>query len=131
VSRERKIDVGGGEALGQNPFAALEGAIVAPSNAPLPAKREAAVPARKEVKKRGRVEIRREKAGRGGKIVTTVTGFERVSQPEIEEWAGQLKRLCGTGGTAKPRGIEIQGDRRDEAFRFFEERGFRPVLAGG
>ncbi len=130
MSKNRRIDVGGGSSLGQNPFGALEAAGL-PSGLQGEIAKSAPEPARKELTKRGRVEIRREKAGRGGKTVTTATAFEKVSQPEIEKWAAELKKICGTGGTARPMAIEIQGDRRDEVFRFFEERGFRPVLAGG
>lgn len=132
-----KIDMSGGESLRQNPFAGLEG--MAPDPA-APRAQDTAPGAQEPIrrrgdragpKSRGRVEIRREKSGRGGKVVTTATKFEKVSQPEIEAWAAELKKQCGTGGTSRPKGIEIQGDRREEVFRFFLDRGFRPVMAGG
>jgi hypothetical protein len=63
------------ETFGQNPFEALssEGLPAAPESALADAgRREKAKPARKN---RGRVDIIRQKAGRGGKTVTVVKGF--------------------------------------------------------
>lgn len=131
MSKNRRIDIGGGESLGQNPFDALSGASLPQGPAQPAGRPPAAEKGGKAPRKRGRVEIRREKAGRGGKIVTTARNFEKTCQPEIEAWAAELRRRCGTGGTARPMAIELQGDRREEVFRFFEERGFRPVMAGG
>jgi len=129
MSKDRKVDVSGSNSLSQNPFGGLDSSEL-PSGTPV-APSSDKKPEGKPMKNRGRVEIRREKAGRGGKTVTTATNFEKVCQPEIEAWAAELKKLCGTGGTARPKAIEIQGDRREEVFRYFAERGFRPVMAGG
>lgn len=112
--------------FGQNPFGALNntGLPPGPESPPPPA---AAAPR----KNRGRVEIRRMKAGRGGKTVTVVSGFVGIGLPEKESLARQMQKTCGTGGTVKDGNIEIQGDRRDEVVRILTEAGFRPVLAGG
>lgn len=112
--------------FGQNPFAALNntGLPPGPESPPPPS---AAAPR----KNRGRVEIRRMKAGRGGKTVTVVSGFVGIGLPEKESLARQMQKTCGTGGTVKDGNIEIQGDRRDEVVRILTEAGFRPVLAGG
>jgi translation initiation factor 1 len=80
---------------------------------------------------RGRVEIRRQTAGRGGKTVTVISGFVGIGQPEKESLARQIQKACGAGGTVKEGRIEIQGDRRQETIRILTEAGFRPVLAGG
>ncbi len=82
-------------------------------------------------KNRGRVEIRRLKAGRGGKTVTEVSGFVGISLAEKETLAKQMQKSCGTGGTVKEGRIEIQGDKRQEVARILIEAGFRPVFAGG
>lgn len=131
MSKGRRIDTTGGGSLNQNPFGGLEAKGLPDLPAPPASENKAELPRKKEPRKRGRVEIRRVKAGRGGKIVTTATAFEKTGQTEIDGWAVELKKLCGTGGTAKPQAIEIQGDRREELLQFFQERGFRPVLAGG
>ena len=80
---------------------------------------------------RGRVEIRRLTAGRGGKTVTVVSSFVGIGLSEKEKLAKQIQKSCGTGGTVKDGRIEIQGDKRQEIIRILTEAGFRPVLAGG
>lgn len=128
-----KIVVSGGEMLGQNPFASLSG-LNLPS-APLPAQPmtvaggKSAVPAPE--KNRGRVDVLREKAGRGGKTVTVATGFTGIGLPEKEQLAKKMQKACGVGGTVKDGRIEIQGDKRDEVARILTEAGFRPVFSGG
>ena len=82
-------------------------------------------------KNRGRVDIVRQKAGRGGKTVTVVKGFVGIGLPEKEQLARTMQKTCGTGGTVKEGRIEIQGDKRAEVARILTQAGFRPVLAGG
>ncbi len=82
-------------------------------------------------KNRGRVDIIRQTAHRGGKTVTVITGFVGIGLAEKEKLAKQIQKACGTGGTVKEGRIEIQGDKRPEAARLLTEAGFRPVFAGG
>ena len=82
-------------------------------------------------KNRGRVEIRRLKAGRGGKTVTLVSNFVGIGLPEKESLAKKMQKACGTGGTVKDGQIEIQGDKRQEVAQILTDAGFRPVFAGG
>jgi len=78
----------------------------------------------------GFIRIRRETAGRNGKGVTTLTGFE-LPAAELQTLAKQLKQLCGTGGTVKEWTIEIQGDQREKLKAELEKRDFKVKLAGG
>jgi translation initiation factor 1 len=78
----------------------------------------------------GVVRVRRETKGRGGKTVTTVTGVP-VSGGALDLLAAELKKRCGTGGTAKEGIIEIQGDHRDTLVAELSKRGFTVKLAGG
>ena len=80
---------------------------------------------------RGRVDIVRSTAHRGGKTVTVVTGFVGISQAEKERLAKEMQKACGAGGTVKEGRIEIQGDHRDAVARILSKAGFRPVFAGG
>ena len=80
---------------------------------------------------RGRVDITREKGGRGGKTVTVVDGFIGIGLPEKEQLAKKIRGACGCGGTVKEGRIEIQGDQRETVARILTEAGFRPVFAGG
>ena len=82
-------------------------------------------------KNRGRVDILRVKAGRGGKTVTVVKNFVGIGLPEKEQLAKGMQKACGTGGPVKNGQIEIQGDKRAEAARILTEANFRPVFAGG
>ncbi len=82
-------------------------------------------------KSRGRVDIIRQTAHRGGKTVTVVTNFIGIGLPEKEKLAKQMQKACGTGGTVKDGQIEIQGDKRTEVARILTEAGFTPVMAGG
>ena len=113
--------------FGHNPFAPLSGAEAqSPEGEPVTSA-EPRTPARN----RGRVEIRRLKAGRGGKTVTEISGFVGIGLPEKEKLAKQMQKSCGAGGTVKEGRIEIQGDKREEVARILIEAGFRPVFAGG
>ena len=76
----------------------------------------------------GVVRIFREKGSRGGKTVTVVRG---LPPRELEAVAGDLKRLCGAGGSAKHGAVEIQGDHREKVAARLTEQGYRVKLAGG
>jgi translation initiation factor 1 len=78
----------------------------------------------------GIVRVRRETQRRGGKTVTTVAGVG-ISEDKLKELAGELKRLCGTGGTVKDWVIEIQGDQRERIVAALQQRGYTVKLAGG
>jgi translation initiation factor 1 len=130
MSRKERVPTdGGANPLASNPFAALSSAGL-PQAAPLPAPVQSEKVA-KVSKNRGRVEVRRETAGRGGKTVTSVSGFTGIGLPEKESLAKQMQRACGTGGTVKDGRIEIQGDHREKIAAILTEAGFRPVFAGG
>ena len=111
-------------AFGNNPFAAL-------SNDGLPAGPETSPALASPKKNRGRVDIVRVKAGRGGKTVTVVKNFVGIGLPEKEQLARAMQKACGTGGTVKNGQIEIQGDKREEVARILIAANFRPVFAGG
>lgn len=74
--------------------------------------------------------IRREVAGRGGKTVTSVSGFV-LDEAALKALAGELKRKCGVGGAIKDGNIEIQGDQRETLAAELQKRGFKVKLAGG
>jgi len=82
-------------------------------------------------KSRGRVDILRETAHRGGKTVTVVANFTGVSQVEQKQLGKALQKACGAGGTSKDGRIEIQGDHRETVARILTAAGFRTVFAGG
>jgi len=128
-----KITTDGGQSLGQNPFGVLSGAGLPVASAPVASKLAPAGSQGKvaPAKNRGRVDIKRTTAGRGGKTVTLVTGFVGIGLPEKEQLAKKIRGACGCGGTVKDGDIEIQGDQRETIARILAEAGFRPVMAGG
>jgi len=114
-----------------SPFAALKYVEVS-SNAPAAPATDHIDMSRPPVKKsRGRVDIIRQTAHRGGKTVTVVTGFLGISQAEKERLATMIQKACGAGGTVKEGRIEVQGDQREIVARILTDAGFRPVFAGG
>jgi translation initiation factor 1 len=130
MSKNQRIPTDGSQSFGHNPFDALssEGLPTAPE---IPTA-EARLPTPpKPAKNRGRVDILRVKAGRGGKTVTVVKNFVGIGLPEKEQLAKAMQKACGTGGTVKDGQIEIQGDKRAEVARILTEANFRPVFAGG
>lgn len=78
----------------------------------------------------GIIRIRREVAGRGGKTVTTASGFS-LDDAALKLLAGELKRKCGVGGASKDGVIEIQGDQREMLASELQKRGYKIKLAGG
>lgn len=115
----------------KSPFAALKDAILPPTQTEPPVRHLANKPASAPKGHRGRVDILRSTAHRGGKTVTVVTGFVGISQAEKERLAKEMQKSCGAGGTVKEGRIEIQGDHRDTVARILANAGFRPVFAGG
>ena len=113
--------------FGHNPFGALSSEGL-PEGVLQP---EAVAPSAQKKKSRGRVDILRTTAHRGGKTVTVVTNFVGIGLPEKEALAKQMQKACGVGGTVKEGRIEIQGDKRTEVARILTEAGFTPVFAGG
>ena len=133
MSQPKRIPTDGGPSFGHNPFAALSSAGLpeVPASSPTDAAPASAAPLKEAKKNRGRVDILRVKAGRGGKTVTVVKGFVGIGLPEKEQLAKAMQKSCGTGGTVKDGQIEIQGDQREAVARILTAANFRPVFAGG
>ncbi len=77
-----------------------------------------------------RVRVQRTRAGKGGKLVTAITGLE-APEAELKGLLRQLKAAAGTGGTLKDGVIELQGDQVSAALAALEQAGYRPKQAGG
>ena len=127
-----KIPTDGGRDLGHNPFAALGGLGLSnlpagPAAQPQAKSEAASAPA----KNRGRVDVLRSTAGRGGKTVTVAKNFTGIGLPEKEALCKKMRSAAGCGGTVKDGQIEIQGDQREVVARVLTEAGFLAVMAGG
>jgi len=128
--KNSKISTEGGDSFGANPFAGLDGAGLPAGEMKLRA------PSRQKKsgakKSKGRVEVRREKAGRGGKTVTTLREFPtHIPLSTLEAMTFELKKICACGGTLKGRVVELQGDVCDRVCTELNARSYQAVRAGG
>ena len=135
VKPQRRIPTDGGRPLTQaNPFGGLEIAGLAAGGAGM-AEVSAGAGGGGSCAKggRGRLELRREKAGRGGKTVTTIRGegFRGLQAERLDGYMRRLKNSLGCGGSRRGDCLEFQGDCRAQVERFFAQEGFRVVRAGG
>lgn len=64
-----------------------------------------------------------ERAGRGGKTVTIVRGFQG-SDEDLQSLARLLRQKCGVGGSAKDGEIIIQGDHRPRLADILRQEGY-------
>lgn len=71
--------------------------------------------------------IRREKKGRAGKTVTTISNL-RVDLRKLQR---ELQKYCATGGSIKNGVIEIQGDHRDKISKYLKTKGYKVKFIGG
>jgi translation initiation factor 1 len=78
----------------------------------------------------GFVRVARDRRGRGGKTVTTISGVPG-SDAERDALAQTLKKLVGSGGTVKDGVIELQGDVRDRVEGKLAELGYKVKRVGG
>ena len=76
------------------------------------------------------LKLKIESKGRKGKTVTLVEGFIG-SEDALINLARELKVRCGTGGSAKDKLIILQGDFREKALSFLQEKGYKARKAGG
>jgi translation initiation factor 1 len=129
MNQKKRMPLCGEPPAWASPFAALNHINLRLTPESRPGIADAACIALK--KNRGRVDIIRQTARRGGKTVTVVTGFTGITLAEQRVLAKEMQKTCGTGGTVKEGRIEIQGDQRETVARILTAAGFRPVWAGG
>ncbi|WP_263080930.1 stress response translation initiation inhibitor YciH [Endozoicomonas sp. Mp262] len=78
----------------------------------------------------GSVRVRPEKKGRGGKVVTVITGLPMTGN-DLKAFAKQLKKRCGGGGAVKDGNIELQGDHVDIMVDVLKKQGYDAKRSGG
>lgn len=76
------------------------------------------------------LKVRVEKKGRKGKAATTINGFKGKDE-DLKELAKELKKVCGTGGSAKEGEIVIQGDAVQKVLKELQNWGYNAKKAGG
>jgi translation initiation factor 1 len=128
---KKRLPTDDGPTKWASPFAALKQVDLPPTSPARSVSKQGDPVPIAHKKNRGRVDIIRQTAHRGGKTVTVVTGFVGIGQAEKALLATQMQKVCGAGGTVKEGRIEIQGDQREAIARILIEAGFHPVFAGG
>ena len=125
---ERAPDLQDGT-LTHNPFAALSGAGAAaqPRSAPQEAPRSESGAADSLFP--GRIVVRREAKGRGGKTVTRVSGLGSDARA-VEDLARDLKRALGVGAYTEDGDVLVQGSLPERVAQFLEKRGAGKVVRG-
>ncbi|WP_368736436.1 translation initiation factor [Endozoicomonas sp. ONNA1] len=78
----------------------------------------------------GNVRVRPEKKGRGGKVVTVITGLPLAGN-DLKAYAKTLKKRCGGGGAVKDGNIELQGDHVDVMVDVLKSAGYDAKRSGG
>ncbi|HLP88475.1 MAG TPA: translation initiation factor [Nostocaceae cyanobacterium] len=80
--------------------------------------------------KQQNIRIQATRAGRKGKTVTVITGFQ-TTEETLTSLLKQLKTQCGTGGTLKDNDIEIQGDHKQKILEILTKLGYKAKISGG
>ena len=78
----------------------------------------------------GAVRVARVTRGRGGKVVSVITGLP-LDAAALAALSTELKQRCGSGGTVREGAIEIQGEHRDTLVAELVKRGYAARRAGG
>jgi translation initiation factor 1 len=73
--------------------------------------------------------VRKERKGRGGKVVTIVEGFVG-STDDLKTLAKLLKNKCGVGGSQKDGEIIIQGDLKDKVYNILVKENYQVKKSG-
>ncbi|HRN71645.1 MAG TPA: translation initiation factor [Ginsengibacter sp.] len=69
------------------------------------------------------IRIRLDKKQRAGKVVTLITGFDDTDEA-IESIGKEIKKFCGTGGSAKEGEVLLQGDFREKSLQWLKKKGY-------
>lgn len=73
--------------------------------------------------KQQKLKVSIEKKGRGGKIVTVISGFIGP-EDDLKELGRTLKAKCGVGGTVKDGEVLIQGEFRQRIVDLLKAEGY-------
>lgn len=128
--RVEVVPSGGSESLSHTPFATLAGRIEVPA-APAPALIEApdskARPPAGALRLEGKLVVRRETKGRGGKSATRVSGLPTDA---LDDLAARMKKALGCGALVENGDLLLLGSVQDRAIEWLAREGPHPVIKG-
>lgn len=101
MKEKKRLPTDGGPVKWASPFATLKHASLPSAPPTQPVTTQNASKSATSKKNRGRVDVIRQTAHRGGKTVTVITGFAGISPAEKEALAKRIQKACGAGGTVK------------------------------
>ena len=102
--------------------------VAAPSAAPAPPPQTPA-PGGLDLSRAGKLIVRRERKGHGGKTVTVVDGLAG-SPAALDALARALRKALGCGSWVEDGRVVLQGDRPDAAAAWLTRNGARQVTRG-
>lgn len=110
---------------------ARRGVAVSPaaSPAPPPPSPPARVASEFAFDRVGKLVLRREKKGRGGKTVTVIAGLGWRAR-QLEELARTLRKAFGCGSSVEGDTVILQGDMTERTQRWLVDRGAKQVVIG-
>jgi translation initiation factor 1 len=125
-AKKTQDDAPGG--LTHNPFRSLRTAGES-SPVPEPTPPDQAEVARGDAPQAGKILVRREKKGRGGKTVTRVAGLG-LDEKELADLARDIKRALGCGASAEGGDLLLQGAQTERAADWLRAELGRSVTLG-
>lgn len=133
VMAKKRMPVGDSSALSSNPFAGL-GALATGLDdgpEPTPETQPAQISKRRDkpARLRGKIVIRRQRKGHGGKTVTCVEGL-RLPMDELEQFAKDARTALGCGGHVDGDVLVLAGEQAPRVEAWLRERGAKKIVIG-
>lgn len=82
------------------------------------------------LKASGKLVVRKERKGRGGKTVTRIDGFPAESIDSLNELARTLAKALGCGASVEDGAILLQGSQSQRTAEWLRGAGFKRVIVG-
>lgn len=127
--KKQRVDVSrpdAGEGLGALAAALSAAGFEAPDATPSKTPDAAATPARPRPAAPGKVVLRRERKGRGGRTVTLVEGLGG----DLEQQARALRKSLGCGARVEGGQVVVQGDVGDRIEAWLRAQGVTRIVRG-
>lgn len=136
MARSKKRVETSSDPLRSNPFAGLGAALgEAPESEPTPASERPASSSpvvestTTDPRWRGKIVVRREKKGRGGKVATVVEGIV-ASTSELQDMVAALRKKLGCGGHVEGQTLVLTGAQGPKVEQWLRQQGAKRVVLG-